>query len=422
MKIAILGRGISGNAAARLAEASGSEYHIFCDGDETDSYRGFNLIVASPGFAADNRLRREAAQSGVPLISELEFGAINFTGRYLAITGTNGKTTTTELTAHLLNALGVDAVPAGNIGAAVSDLAAEVLISGKTPPVAVIEVSSFQLELTEKFAPAAAVVLNLASDHLNRYRGSMAEYGAVKGRIFTNTPPEGKIIGESLRNSETVKLLNAGNKFANALNVAADQDTIEFAGRTVCRFSESLLKGAHNLENLIAALELIRCFCGDDALFGNETVAAVNSFRPGAHRMETILEVDGVTFINDSKATNPHAVIAALRAVGINHDVHLLLGGLDKDMNFEELSVGAKYIKKAYLLGECRHKINDALRHHFPCDIFDTFDEAVLAAATAAKKGEIVMLSPACASMDMFKNYQERGERFRSAVLNFARA
>lgn len=415
MKIAILGRGISGTAAAHLAEVCGYAHQYFCDGDDHKNFADFDLIVVSPGIAHWNPLRRAAKDSGIPVISELEFGAIKFPGRYLAITGTNGKTTTTELTVHLLNSLGIETVAAGNIGAAFSDLSAEVLKSGKNPPLAVVEVSSFQLELTSAFAPDAAAILNLASDHLDRYHDSLTEYGAVKGRVFANTLSTGRIIGHSLLNCDTERLLNVKNQFANRLTI--DQNSIKFEGRIVCSLAQTNLRGNHNLENLAVALELVRCVCGLDALFSRKLIAALKDFKPGQHRLEIVLEQNGITFINDSKATNPHAVNAALKAVGGNKNVHLILGGLDKGMDFETLNDSSERIKTVYIMGECRDKIQHALQHHLHCIRYATFDEAILAATTAAKTGEIVMLSPACASMDMFKNYRERGERFRSLIL-----
>ncbi len=415
MKFAVLGKGVSGRSAEALAGALGGEVCFFEDGAfEVEALRACGLIVVSPGIPPKSPLYQAAAASGVEMISELEFAARHFPGRILAITGTNGKTTTTELTVHLLCGLGLNAVSAGNIGNGWSELTAEIITGKREVPFAVVEVSSFQLELARDFAPEAAVVLNLASDHLDRYHGSMEEYAAVKNRIFANVPVQHRILGESLLKSPLRGLLTLpadGNRI-----VSPDGDRIELDGRLIIRLSETKLKGAHNRENLLAALELVRCACGNEALFGEEIRAAMKSFSPGEHRLEVVAERGGVVFINDSKATNPHAVIAALNAVGKDHNVHLILGGLDKGMDFAELLPGAKFIRKAYLMGQSREKILSALQEAYPCECFDSFEATVKAATDTAVSGDVVMLSPACASMDMFKNYKERGERFRQIV------
>ncbi len=419
MKIAILGRGVSGRSAEALAVALGYEIYFFEDGtfsgkDSENELRSCRFAVVSPGIPPASPLYRMAVASGIEMISELEFAARHFPGRVLAVTGTNGKTTTTELTVHLLCAIGFEAVSVGNIGNGWSELTAEIIRKERPIPFAVVEVSSFQLELVQDFAPEAAVILNLASDHLDRYHGSMQEYGMVKGRIFAHVPSENRIFGESLLTSPLRKL--TGSKaFGNRL-VSPDGDTISYGGRAIVRMSETRLRGAHNRENLLAALELIRCACGDDVLFSEKLREAIKSFSPGEHRLETVAERNGVVFINDSKATNPHAVLAALNAVGKEGSVRLLLGGLDKGMDFSELLGGLHFVRKAYLQGQCRDKIHAVIKDACECECFDAFDEAVYTAAREARPGETVLLSPACASMDMFKNYRERGERFRLLV------
>ncbi|MHB9139794.1 MAG: glutamate ligase domain-containing protein, partial [Victivallaceae bacterium] len=188
-----------------------------------------------------------------------------------------------------------------------------------------------------------------------------------------------------------------------------------YAGRLIVRQQDTLLNGPHNLENLAVALELVRIYLGDAALFSPALKKAACEFAPGRHRLEKVAEHAGIVFINDSKATNPASVIAALRTVSTSgkRNVNIILGGLDKDMDFSSLREGAGYLKKAFITGQCRQKIFDALNDSFPCAMFDTFRDAVSAAAGNSVAGDVVLLSPACASMDMFKDYKDRGDQFR---------
>lgn len=419
MKTGIIGRGVSGRAAARLAEAAGHEIKFFEDGNSASeqlpsgAFDGFDLLVVSPGVPPSSPVYMTAVNSGIELISEMEFGARHFDGPMLAITGTNGKTTTTELTVHLLQALGIDARPAGNIGFPLCDICADILTGKDSKGILpVIEVSSFQLERCFTFSPHAAVLLNIASDHLNRYHDSMNEYAETKFRIFERVPAERRVLGLTLLESMEYKQqlsTCSGNKI-----MSRDGDLL-YAGKLVIRHQDTQLKGPHNLENLAAGLELVRIYLGDAALFSPELKKAACEFAPGRHRLEKVAEHAGIVFINDSKATNPASVIAALRTVSApgKKNVNIILGGLDKDMDFSSLRDVAGYLKKAFIIGQCRLKIFDSLNGSFPCALFDGFREAVVAAAGNSVAGDIVLLSPACASMDMFKDYKDRGDQFR---------
>ncbi len=418
----IIGRGVSGLAAARLAEAAGHKIKFFEDAPASTEkpsssiFTGFDLLIVSPGVPPCSPVYLAALASGVELISELEFGARHFDGPMLAITGTNGKTTTTELTVHLLQALGVDARPAGNIGLPLCDICADILENkagkGLLP---VIEVSSFQLERCFKFNPFAAVLLNITSDHLNRYHDRMDEYAATKFKIFDRMPVERRVAGLSLRETPEFKLpVCAGNK----ITVCAGN--LLYNGKLIVRQQETQLKGPHNLENLAAALELVRIYLGHDALFSPALKKAVCEFAPGRHRLEQVAEHSGVIFINDSKATNPASVIVALHTVSTQgrKNVNIILGGLDKNMDFSSLREFSGFVKKGFIIGQCRQKIFDTLNSSFPCELFDTFKDAVTAAARNSVNGDVVLLSPACASMDMFKDYKDRGDQFCELVIN----
>jgi UDP-N-acetylmuramoylalanine--D-glutamate ligase len=412
MRTVVIGGGLSGKAAARLAAALGDEAVIVADGPGVDpaaALAGAGLIVVSPGVKPTSPLYRAALASGVEFISELEFGFRHFPNRFPAVTGTNGKTTTVELTVHLLRAAGRSAVGAGNIGLPLADVAAD-LLAGKLPldTLPVVEVSSFQLERCFDFAPLAAVILNVESDHLDRYAGGMAEYRKVKAKIMRCVPPRNRIFGRSMNEPSAWR------------RVTDDGDEIRIDDRPFVRFSETNLRGGHNLENLVAALELCRRMLPEDEIFAPAFLDAVRKFHAGAHRLELVCVRDGVRYVNDSKATNPAAVTAALRALSKESTgFHLLLGGLDKAMNFSELKSFSGVIRCGYFFGQCRKKIIAELDGVIPCREFDTdFAAAVKAAMAAARPGETVLLAPGCASMDMFRDYIHRGEVFRELVKN----
>ncbi len=414
----ILGGGLSGRAAARLAADLGMEARIVSDGDGSDpaaEVAAAALIVASPGVKPlSSRLYRAAREradgGGCELVSELEFGFRHLPGakRCLAITGTNGKTTTTELVCHLLPALGVPAEPAGNIGFPLADVAAAIL-EGKLSSAAlpVVETSSFQLERVRDYAPLAAVLLNLESDHEDRYAGGFDEYVRVKRRIFEHVPAADRIAGLSLPPEPGAP---------RRVTVAGDRLLID--GRGLLPLPETRLDAPHNRENLAAALELCLRVVPADRLFTPEFAEAVRAFSPGRHRIETVLEAGGIRFIDDSKATNPASVAAALRS--IPGPVVLLLGGLDKGMDFAPLAAWAEKIRFAVFIGECRAKLRAALPESVPgADCGTDFELAVRVAAEHARTGDTVLLSPACASMDMFRDYKERGDRFAEAARKY---
>ncbi len=406
--IKIIGAGHSGKAAAQLAEALDISTEILSDDNSLASNNNFDdcqLIIVSPGVPPESPLYREAVSSGKEIISELEFGARHFSGKYLAVTGTNGKTTTTELTTHLLQALDINAVAAGNIGHPFCTVCADV-INGRLPAdiIPVIEVSSFQLERTSSFAPIAALLLNVAEDHLDRYPGGINEYTLVKEKIFKNVSPENQIYGISYKK-------NTDSRFK------IEDGIIKFDALPVISFAKLQLKGIHNQENVIGALELISRLMPLTEAHLKSLSKALQSYTPGKHRIEKILERNGITYIDDSKGTNPAAAIAALRSVPDNNkSIRLILGGLDKGMDFSPLKDYSARIEKVYILGECREKLYKTLHDTLNCEKFTDFDKCVLTACKEACKGDTVLLSPGCASWDMFKNYKERGKRFCELV------
>ena len=403
--VLILGGGVSGRAAARLCRALGCDFSILDDRECTELPDG-GLIVASPGVhPLRSQLYAQAAKSGKPFVSELEFGFDHLGIPALAITGTNGKTTTTELTGALLASQGLRSVCCGNIGRPVSDVAAEMGEAGKKIyDVAVIEVSSFQLELSPRFAPAAAALLNLESDHEDRYRGGFAEYARVKRSIFAHVTSENRVYGLSMPD-------------ATQRRVSIEDGRLFIDGKLFIDPAETKLDAAHNRENLAAALELVLRTVKHPDL--EKLAAAVKAFSPGAHRIEVVARRNGVTYIDDSKGTNPAAVVAAVNSITAGKIV-ILLGGLGKGMDFSRLAEIVPRLRAAVVYGEARHTIAAVLENAgFPAitDAECDFDAAFAHAVALSRSGDTVLLSPACASMDMFKNYEERGNAFRALAL-----
>ena len=439
----IAGCGVSGRAAARLAARLGLQFALL-DEHDNDSLRAFaaslpkqpeavyfgfqaedelphfECTVLSPGFRASNPVRAKLAAVSGRLVSELEFALGSCGKPFVGITGTNGKTTTTELTAELFRAAGVRACACGNNGYAMSDAAIDCLDGKLDLPV--VEISSFQLEIMPVPHPAAAAVLNLASDHIDRH-GSMEAYAAAKFKLLGD--PAAVCVVNSLVRDRFKPAAPEQKLYMFSADLPADftvrDGALSFRGRAVIPAEKLALKGVHNLENALAALALLASVRGENAIFDPAVADALAKFESGPHRLERFLTADGVQYINDSKATNPHAVNAALAAVGGDRNVVILLGGLDKDMDFEELAPSLKYLKHAVVFGSCGRKIAAYLeKNAVPFSSCATFPEAVEKAVSCAVPGDVVLLSPATASMDMFRDYRDRGDQFKTLCRKFA--
>ena len=401
-KAIIIGGGVSGLAAKKLAEKQGFSAEIICD-DTHSVLPDADLIIASPGVPPlVSKLYQQALASGVEFIGELEFGFRFWKRPVLAITGTNGKTTTTALLTHLLQQCGIRAESAGNIGLPLSDLAVD-----SDAEIAVVEVSNFQLELAPDFAPLAAVLLNIQSDHIDRYPDGFAGYCRIKESIFKNVTP-----------GNCVRGLNFA-EFDPHRRVTVEAETLFIDGKPVLNQRDTDLPGIPNAENLAAAVELMLRY--DEKLILDDLERfcnAVKSFKRAAHRIENAGSGKGITFVNDSKGTNPAAVAAALDAM--TTPVILMLGGLAKGMDFSILREKCQKVRHGVLFGQDRAEIAQALDGVFPMsDTGMDFEAAFNCAIQAAHPGDTVLLSPGCASMDMFKNYKERGERFRELATEF---
>ncbi|MBR2426814.1 MAG: UDP-N-acetylmuramoyl-L-alanine--D-glutamate ligase [Lentisphaeria bacterium] len=442
----IAGCGISGKAAARLAAYLKKIYYL-ADENDTPELRDFAAslnpapagiffgwkegmalpcgveTVLSPGIRQGTPFRMALEQCSGKCYGELEFALQHLPCPYVGITGTNGKTTVTELTTALFKAAGKNAEAAGNIGAALSDAVIHARETGLE--LAVIEISSFQLESMQSFPrPQAAALLNIASDHIDRH-ATLDEYAAIKCRLLPSVRGRAvmnkNVLGYGERNlpSGTEYVVFTSGKTGGDFTYDG-QRYIRYKRKALFDYSRMPLNGVHNCENIQAALALLVEVCGVEVLQNPAIAQVLYEFKPSAHRQEVFLNRDGVIYIDDSKATNPHAVNAALEALPADKGVYLLLGGLDKGMDFTELIPHLGHVRKIYVIGSCADRICSVLNGVTVLERYKRFEDAVFAACDDAEEsGGVVILSPACASMDMFRNYQERGERFKTLVYKY---
>jgi len=433
LRIAVLGLGRSGVAAARLLKRSGasvtaldsgessllSERAILLQGEGIAVVTGgdaakdpirHDLAVLSPGIEESVPLVVNVTSKGTPLIGELELAFTLATSSVIAITGTNGKTTTTELTARMLSEAGFRAEACGNIGTPMSEL-----LLGEEPGLYVAEVSSFQLETIRTFRPKVALWLNLSPNHLDRYP-SMAEYREAKLRIFLNQTGEDWAV---VQYGSDLPTLMARTITFSATDPDADLTLskgtkILHQGKLLLDMESTKLRGPHNAANLMAAF-------GAGIALGADPIAmaaAVGNYAPPAHRCEAIAVKRGITWINDSKATNLDAMEQAIRSV--TGPLLLIAGGKDKGFEFSPIApLVRERVSRAFLIGEMRHRIARDWAP-VPTVVADTLDEAVAAAAAVAEPDSTILFSPGTSSFDMFRDYVRRGEEFRRLVLALA--
>ncbi len=386
------------------------------------TFRGQDLIVVSPGVPVDAPLLVQARSQGEPVIGEVELAAQFLPGRIVAITGSNGKTTTTTLAGEILTAGGLPTLVGGNIGTPAISLAGRATVQS----VIVLEVSSFQLETIQTFHPKIAVVLNVTPDHLDRHR-TLEKYIDAKARIFENQRGDDFAV---LNADDPTCVSLARRTRAQVFWFSRQKEVQEGAWvregailfRNVDRqheimlASEIPLKGAHNLENVLAAV------CAG-ALMGcaaEKIRQAVHEFKAVEHRLEFVATIRGVDYYNDSKATNVDATIKALESFPAN--IHLILGGKDKGSDYSVLNdLLKKRVKHVYTIGAAAAKIKSQIKNVEVVHA-ETLDNAVRKAAAAATAGDVVLLAPACASFDQFKSYEERGKLFKEMVRNLANA
>jgi UDP-N-acetylmuramoylalanine--D-glutamate ligase len=385
------------------------------------TFRGQDLIVVSPGVPVDAPPLVQARALGETVIGEVELATQFLPGPIVAITGSNGKTTTTTLAGEVIAAGGYPTVVGGNIGTpAIS------LVARATPDtIAVLEVSSFQLETIQTFRPKIAVVLNVTPDHLDRHR-TFAAYTDAKARIFENQKADDfAVLNADDATSAELAPRTRAQVFWFSRKKEVKQGAYVDGGRILFRdaagqreimlVSEIPLKGAHNVENALAAV----CV---GALMGcapEKIAKAVRDFKAVEHRLEYVATIRGVEYFNDSKATNVDATIKALESFPAN--IHIILGGKDKGSDYTVLNdLLRQRVKRVYTIGAAAAKIEAHIKGAAEIVHAETLDNAIKRAAAAAQPGDIVLLAPACASFDQFKSYEHRGRVFKEVVKGLA--
>jgi UDP-N-acetylmuramoylalanine--D-glutamate ligase len=398
--------------SAQVASLGSGRISVEAGGHPDRVFSGAELIVISPGVPKIPRIL-EARQRGVPVISELELAWLLSDSPYVGITGTNGKSTVTTLVGLMLERARKKVLVAGNIGNALTEDTA--LLTKQDWIVA--ELSSFQLEDIETFRPRVAAILNVTQDHLDRYQG-IAEYGAAKARIFMNQTKEDFLVLNfddplvrscTHRTQATVVPFSRLQRFNPGACVL--EGYLMVNARRIIPVDEIRIKGVHNLENALAAAALSIC-----AGANSGSVAAVLREFPGLeHRLEFVREREGVVYINDSKGTNVGAVVKSVE--GFPQPVILIAGGLDKGSDFSPLyDLLKQKVKLLILLGKAADKMAHALGTATETVIAKTLQDAVTLAQARASRGDVVLLSPACASFDMFRDFEDRGRQFKEAV------
>ena len=441
-KVLVFGSGISGIAASRLLEKKGAKVILY-DGNETldkekmrqqigektqveivlgtfpeEILDRLSLVVMSPGVPTDLPIVKKMRAADIPIWGEIELAYAYGKGDVLAITGTNGKTTTTALLGEIMRSYNPSTYIVGNIGnpyTAVADTLTE-------DSVTVAEISSFQLETIDKFCPKVSAILNITPDHLNRHH-TMEAYIRAKEDIAKN------------QTQEQVCVLNYEDEVLREFGSHVKEDVIYFSSQRklergiyledeciiynnevkmeLCHVDELKLLGIHNYENVMAAAAIALAY----GVPAEIVKTVIRQFAGVEHRIEFVCEKNGVAYYNDSKGTNPDAAIKGIQAM--NRPTYLIGGGYDKDSEYDEwIEAFAGKVKKLVLLGATKEKIAATARRHGFEDIIltGTFEEAVMTCVNLANPGEAVLLSPACASWGMFKNYEERGDKFKEIV------
>jgi UDP-N-acetylmuramoylalanine--D-glutamate ligase len=443
--IVVVGLGMTGDAVLRWAHERGEPVEVVDDhldrldparlavarrmgvsvsatpsGSDAERLLGrADLVVPSPGVPEGHPFLQAAMRRGVPCRSEVDLAAELLTacGRTLvAITGTNGKTTVTELTAAMLRASGIDAVVAGNIGAPLLDEA-----SRERNAVVVAEVSSFQLATTTAaFRPRAAALLNLAEDHLDWHR-TFAAYAHAKAKVFTRQRPSDLLVynaddpvvaalaAEAPGRAAAFSVMPDAPAGYRVVTGATGRVLVAADGRPIADVDDLPASAPHDLANVLAAAALAL----DLGASAEGVARAACAFERGAHRLQQVAEIDGVRYVDDSKATNVHAALAAIRAFD---RVVLLAGGHNKGLDLAPLRGGADHIVAVVAIGNAAAEVEHVFRGVVPVARATSMREAVRAACEFAEPGDVVLLSPACASFDWYRSYAERGDDFAREV------
>lgn len=424
LNIAVLGAGRSGRAAARLAMKHGARVRVFDSSPSVQDWpediplhagateedgRAFHadMVVISPGIETDSSFVKSFGREGVETIGEMELACRFYRGRIIAITGTNGKTTTTSLVEKILLRAGKTAVACGNYGIPM----AEVLLQDSIPDVLALEVSSFQLETIRDFHPDAAVWLNFAPDHMDRYK-TVEDYYHAKLHIFDNQTEEDLAV---VRAGEHLPSLNAPVRTFSAETPDADlyytDPRIMEGDSPLLNLADTTLSQRHNAENVMAAV----LACRHLGIPAEIAADVLREFTPPGHRCETVRTVDGVLWLNDSKATNLHALEAALKSQ--NAPVVLIAGGKDKGLDYVSLRPLLKEkVRACVVFGQIKEQLYDAFSPAVPTEKAADVADCVEKARSLTHPGDTVLFSPGTSSFDMFTGYVQRGQAFRDAV------
>jgi UDP-N-acetylmuramoylalanine--D-glutamate ligase len=443
--ILVLGMGKSGLAVASLMERRGlsvdlydekarseadssilgmerKNLHLIFSDDSFDfGDKDYEYCVISPGIPLDRPFVEKVKSLGIELLGEMELSARYFPGLYVAVTGTNGKSTTTSLVHHILKSAGKNSLLAGNIGEPLSSLVEE----STEDMIGVLEVSSYQLETANLFHPNVAAITNITEDHLARHK-TMSEYISLKKRIFMNQNEEDYVVlnydddilrGMAAETKATVLFFSTKAQVDGAY-MTEDRLYLRRGEKIVNVMSREDLRlpGRHNVENALCAI----CVCYALGLETQEIADGIRSFCGVEHRQEVVCELDGVLYVNDSKATNSDSTIMALNSYEAK--IHILLGGSPKKADYSLLArTIARKGANPILFGQTKDEIAAALEAVGMPDysLVDTLREAVELARKNAEEGDIVLLSPACPSFDFFRNFEHRGEVFKEIIYEF---
>lgn len=452
MRALVVGLGRSGTSVTKLLSKKGVEVTVTDERNKTDlkdfldqlegydynselgkhvlkTFTEQDFIVVSPGVPLDIKPLQQAAKSNIPIVSEIEVAAQFITEPIIAITGTNGKTTTSHLVAEMIRAGGKTAFLGGNVGTPLS----EYVLQKEKCDYVVCEVSSFQLESCYDFKPHVAVFMNIAPDHLDRH-GTFENYLAAKLRLKNNMTAEDYIITNVRDNKLMSSLSGTSPKMlyftTDALAKVAPHYQENFQGSyyenasinlKTDRWKDhnfplqgTLLRGLHNRENQMAAMLASKL-----AGISNEAIQKVLiQFKPLPHRMEFVAKKNQVFFYNDSKGTNVASLLRSLES--FREPVILIAGGKDKGEDYAPLAEAVRrHVKNLILVGEAKEKMNRSIGDFSETFLVGTFEEAVYVAYQKSRSGDVVLLSPGCASHDMFKNFEERGDHFKKIVMSF---
>ncbi len=421
--VAILGAGRSGRAAALLALAKGAKVTIYDTSEQAadpkisgvafrngvDESFGdkviCDLLVLSPGIDTYGPLAKAFAKHANEVVGEVELAARYYKGRIIGITGTNGKTTTTEIVERLVNAAGESCLACGNYGLPV----AEIVLRDDQPDVLALELSSFQLETTSQLQLDAMIWLNFAPDHMDRYP-TVEAYRVAKERILINAKSSDTVIvraGEQLPKHHAQIVSFASEAGVNA-DWIADGTAIKQHGKEILNLKSTRLRGAHNGENVCAALAAVQAL----GLSIANAQVTLESYQPPAHRCELVATINGIEYLNDSKATNLHALESALRA--LPGTLVLICGGKEKGLDYAPLAnlLGGK-VRAMICIGEIGDKLARQFANHTQTEKAGDLEQAVRRAQELAQVGDTVLFSPGTSSFDMFSGYEERGETYR---------